>query len=395
MASNRAEKVSDLLKKEISLIITNEIKDPRLQNINITAVKVSDDIGIATVFYSIIGESIHKSDSKIDDRILKKFSGMIRSNLAKKIKIRRIPKIIFRFDESIEYSENIEKALKKFKIMNGFILVDKETGISSNSIVQQVKKKLKVKKVGHLGTLDPLAKGLVILAINRATKFSSYFLESDKSYDVQIKLGIATDTDDSTGTIIHESQNYPESESVKKELLSFIGESMQVPPFFSALKHKGKPLYKYAREGNFISKPSRRIFISKIENFNYKNKICSFRVDCSKGTYIRSIARDIGNKLECGAHMTSLTRISQGNFRLENARKSSDVTKENIICIEDAFKNLDKILINTNDEKKFINGVSLPNLHHKDSLLRVFSKSNIFLGIGEIKGNHLKHKQLV
>ena len=115
MASNRAEKVSDLLKKEISLIITNEIKDPRLQNINITAVKVSDDIGIATVFYSIIGESIHKSDSKIDDRILKKFSGMIRSNLAKKIKIRRIPKIIFRFDESIEYSENIEKLLRNIK----------------------------------------------------------------------------------------------------------------------------------------------------------------------------------------------------------------------------------------------------------------------------------------
>ena len=115
MASNRAEKVSDLLKKEISLIITNEIKDPRLQNINITAVKVSDDIGIAKVFYSIIGESIHKSDSKIDDKILKKFSGMIRSNLAKKIKIRRIPKILFRFDESIEYSENIEKLLRNLK----------------------------------------------------------------------------------------------------------------------------------------------------------------------------------------------------------------------------------------------------------------------------------------
>ena len=115
MASNRSEKVSDLLKKEVSLIITNEIKDPRLQNINITAVKVSDDIGIATVFYSIIGESIHKSDSKIDDKILKKFSGMIRSNLAKKIKIRRIPKILFRFDESIEYSENIEKLLRNLK----------------------------------------------------------------------------------------------------------------------------------------------------------------------------------------------------------------------------------------------------------------------------------------
>ena len=115
MASNRAEKVSDLLKEEISLIIINQIKDPRLQNINITAVKVSEDIGIATVFYSIIGESIHKSESKIDEKILKKFSGMIRSNLAKKIKIRRIPKIIFRFDESIEYSENIEKLLRNLK----------------------------------------------------------------------------------------------------------------------------------------------------------------------------------------------------------------------------------------------------------------------------------------
>jgi|TARA_B100001540_G_C15554101_1_gene527320 ribosome-binding factor A len=115
MTSNRSDKVADLLKKEISLIITNEIKDIRLQNINITAVKVSDDIGIATVFYTVIGESIHKEESKIDEIILEKFSGMVRSNLAKKIKIRRVPKIKFRFDESIEYSENIEKLLKNLK----------------------------------------------------------------------------------------------------------------------------------------------------------------------------------------------------------------------------------------------------------------------------------------
>ena len=115
MASNRSDKVADLLKKEISLIITNEIKDIRLQNINITAVKVSDDIGIATVFYTVIGESIHKKESKIDEKILEKFSGMVRSNLSKKIKIRRVPKIKFKFDESIEYSENIEKLLKNLK----------------------------------------------------------------------------------------------------------------------------------------------------------------------------------------------------------------------------------------------------------------------------------------
>lgn len=112
MQAKRSDKVGDLLKKEISLIISSEIKDPRLQNINITAVKVSDDIGIATVFYTIIGESIQKTQSNIDSKILEKLSGMIRSNLSKKIKIRRIPKIKFRFDESIEYSENIEKLLK-------------------------------------------------------------------------------------------------------------------------------------------------------------------------------------------------------------------------------------------------------------------------------------------
>ena len=112
MQTKRSDKVGDLLKKEISLIISSEINDPRLQNINITAVKVSDDIGIATVFYTIIGESIQKTQSDIDSKILEKLSGMIRSNLAKKIKIRRIPKIKFRFDESIEYSENIEKLLK-------------------------------------------------------------------------------------------------------------------------------------------------------------------------------------------------------------------------------------------------------------------------------------------
>ena len=115
MQTKRSDKVSDLLKKEISLIISSEIKDPRLQNINITAVKVSDDIGIATVFYTIIGKSIQKTQSNIDSKILEKLSGMIRSNLAKRIKIRRIPKIKFRFDESIEYSENIEKLLKNLK----------------------------------------------------------------------------------------------------------------------------------------------------------------------------------------------------------------------------------------------------------------------------------------
>ena len=279
--------------------------------------------------------------------------------------------------------------------MNGFILVNKESGVSSNFIVQHIKKKIKAKKVGHLGTLDPLASGLLILAINRATKFSSYFLESDKSYDVEVELGASTDTDDSTGKIIYESNNFPVKSSIKNELESFIGESMQVPPFFSALKYKGKPLYKYAREGELIAKPPRKILVTRIESIDFDGKICSFKIYCSKGTYIRSIARDLGERLGCGAHMKSLMRISQGDFNITNAKSISDILEEDIICIKDAFKNLEKIKIQHNDEKKFINGVTIPNFNFQDAQYRIFNKNNNFVGIGEIIKNNLKHKQLV
>ena len=279
--------------------------------------------------------------------------------------------------------------------MNGFILVNKESGVSSNFIVQHIKKKIKAKKVGHLGTLDPLASGLLILAINRATKFSSYFLESDKSYDVEVELGASTDTDDSTGKIIYESNNFPVKSSIKNELESFIGESMQVPPFFSALKYKGKPLYKYAREGELIAKPPRKILVTRIESIDFDGKICSFKIYCSKGTYIRSIARDLGERLGCGAHMKSLIRISQGDFNVRNAKSASDIIQEDIISIEDAFKNLEIIKIQHNDEKKFINGVTIPNFNFQDAQYRIFNKNNNFVGIGEIIKNNLKHKQLV
>ena len=279
--------------------------------------------------------------------------------------------------------------------MNGFILINKQKDVSSNFVVQEIKKKIKAKKVGHTGTLDPLASGLLVIAIDRATKFSSYFLESNKSYDVEVSLGISTDPDDSTGNIISESSDCPDEASVMKELYRFKGESMQVPPFFSALKHKGKPLYYYARKGEFISKPARKIKVTDIDDFKYKNKICSFRIQCSKGTYIRSIARDLGEKLGCGAHMKSLTRISQGKFCISKSKKVSNITKDDIISIESAFEDLDSITIIPQDEKKFINGVTISELKQKDNIYRVFSKDNTFIGIGEIKDSFLNHKQLV
>ena len=170
---------------------------------------------------------------------------------------------------------------------------------------------------------------------------------------------------------------------------------MQVPPFFSALKYKGKPLYKYAREGVLIAKSPRKILVTRIESIDFDGKICSFKIYCSKGTYIRSIARDLGERLGCGAHMKSLIRISQGDFDVTNAKSASDIVEEDIISIEDAFKNLEKIKIQHNDEKKFINGVTIPNFNFQDAQYRIFNKNNNFVGIGEIIKNNLKHKQLV
>ena len=279
--------------------------------------------------------------------------------------------------------------------MDGFILINKEIGETSNNVVQKVKKALKAKKVGHLGTLDPIAEGLLILAVNKATKFSSYFLESDKSYEVKVELGKSTDTDDSSGKIIFESNVDLSKKMIRENLFSFIGESEQIPPFFSALKYQGKPLYKYAREGQFINKPARKIIIKEINDFKYSNKVCSFTVYCSKGTYIRSLARDLGEKLKCGAHMIALKRIRQHNFKLSDAVNILEISKEKIIPIEAAFNNFKKIIINSEDAKKFINGVKNIYNDNPDNLYKISNNEGIFLGIGQVKNKNLRHKQLV
>ena len=283
--------------------------------------------------------------------------------------------------------------------MNGFLLVNKEKGHSSNSVVQKIKKNFSVNKVGHLGTLDPDAVGLLIIAINRATKFSSYFLNSDKSYFVEIKLGIITDTDDATGNIIKQCDVNCKQNEVRKEIEGFIGVSMQKPPFFSALKHKGKPLYEYARKGEFINKDFREIEIKEIKNITYKDSICAFEISCSKGTYIRSIARDLGENLGCGGHMLSLKRISQHNFNIKNAFTVNKISMNQLIRIDHAFKNFNKINLNKNDTKKFVNGVRFTNGELRElwkiNLNRIYSDRGDFLGIGETKMGYLKHKQLV
>ena len=280
-------------------------------------------------------------------------------------------------------------------MINGFLLVNKGPGITSSRVVQIVKKKFQLKKVGHLGTLDPMATGLLIIALNRATKFASLLLQSEKSYRAEVTLGIQTDTDDAEGEAISSKKVDITELEIKETLLTFLGASYQLPPDYSALKHKGKPMYKYARDGIKVEKAERKIFIKNIQNILIEIPKVSFDISCSKGTYIRSIARDLGAKLGCGAHLSGLIRTSQEKFMLSDACSLDDINLEDIISLEKAFEDLDFIKLNEKDSKAFIHGRSIERDFDHTNLLRVYDSANQFIAIGKNSSNGFKHEYLV
>ena len=280
-------------------------------------------------------------------------------------------------------------------MINGFLLINKDPGITSSGVVQIVKKKFQLKKVGHLGTLDPMATGLLIIAINRATKFASLLLQSEKSYRAEVTLGIQTDTDDAEGEAISSKKVDITELEIKETLLTFLGTSYQMPPDYSALKHKGKPMYKYARDGIKVEKAERKIFIKNIQNILIEIPKVSFDISCSKGTYIRSIARDLGAKLGCGAHLSGLIRTSQEKFMLSDACSLDDINLEDIISLEKAFEDLDFIKLNEKDSKAFIHGRSIERDFDHTNLLRVYDSANQFIAIGKNSSKGFKHEYLV
>ncbi len=274
-------------------------------------------------------------------------------------------------------------------------MVNKDAGITSSRVVQILKKKFNLKKVGHLGTLDPMATGLLIIAINRATKFASLLLQSEKSYRAEVTLGTQTDTDDAEGEAISSKTIHKNKSEIKEALLTFLGESKQLPPNYSALKHKCKPMYKYARDGIKVHKPARKIFIKNINNIQINLPKVSFDIKCSKGTYIRSIARDLGIKLGCGAHLSKLIRTSQEKFMLSDACSIEDTNLEKLISLESAFEDLDFIKLNEGDTSAFLHGRSIEtNFEHTD-LLRVYDADDKFIAIGKKTSKGFKHEYLV
>lgn len=219
--------------------------------------------------------------------------------------------------------------------MDGILLIDKPAGLTSHKVVEIIRKKLGLKKVGHAGTLDPLATGLLVIMLGKATKLSNSLISQFKTYQVEMKLFLETDTDDLEGKIVKNEKERIFTEKQIQEVVSFFNNYTywQQPPLHSAIKIKGKKLYQYARKGVKVEVSPRQVTIKKIELVNYdqEKNLVNFIVECSKGTYVRSLVKDIAKKLETVATVSQLRRISSGNFQIEQAVKLEEVAKEEII----------------------------------------------------------------
>lgn len=288
--------------------------------------------------------------------------------------------------------------------MNGIILINKEKKWTSHDIVAKVKNILHT-KVGHTGTLDPNATGVLPLLLGDATKVSKYLIEHDKEYIAEIKLGMKTDTADEEGNVIEKENidvtNYSK-EYVENTLKKFIGKSYQTPPIYSAIKVNGKKLYDYARSKEKVEIPKREIEIYSIEliDIEEKENIIEFWVHCSKGTYIRTLCENIANELGTIGYMKNLQRIKVGKFdikdsiTIEQLMNEMNNIKKYIITIENLFQNVDKIILNSSELEKFLNGVKIIN-NKKDGIYRIYNEKNKFIGIGVNKDKKIKRDIII
>ena len=292
--------------------------------------------------------------------------------------------------------------------MDGIILINKEKGCTSHDVVNKVKHIFN-EKVGHTGTLDPNATGLLPILVGKGTKLSAYLINHDKEYEVTLKLGIKTDTADSEGKVINEQNvdnSMMQSEKIVKVLDSFIGKQMQTPPIYSAIKINGKKLYEYVRKNIEVEIEPRQIeiFSIQLDEINEDEKIICFTVKCSKGTYIRSLCEDIAERLGTTGYMKELNRVKVGIFdiknsikieELENNKDNEDFLKRNLISIEELFIKLygenNTIFLSDRKLNLFLNGVKL-KYGLKNGDYRIYNEKNEFIGIGSIQNSQLKRE---
>lgn len=290
--------------------------------------------------------------------------------------------------------------------INGVLNIFKNKGMTSFDVVRKIKFLASEKKVGHTGTLDPEATGVLPVCIGKATKTIDYIMNSNKAYDVKILLGVKTTTYDLEGEVVEKNETgHLTEDEVSNAVLSFIGEYDQVPPMYSALKKNGVRLYDLARQGIEVEREARRINIYNISNLIIDLPYVYMKVNCSKGTYIRSLCYDIGETLKVGATMAELNRSETSIFKQENSVNIEDLTKENIqdyiISIEEALSFYPKITVNNSFTKLLINGVKVFDKRltnekiEKNILYRVYDSEETFIGIGKQDDKGFKIEKLL
>lgn len=278
--------------------------------------------------------------------------------------------------------------------MRGLLLIDKPEGITSFGAVARIKRLAGVKRVGHTGTLDPMATGVLPVLIGRPTVLCDCLLEADKEYIAQIQLGVTTDTLDRTGTVLKTSPVSVSKERLQKVLQGFLGKSMQLPPMYSALKKDGVRLYELARNGQEVERRPREIEIKELELLHFENGLFSVRVACSKGTYIRSLAADIGERLATGAVLTGLRRTKTAGFSVRDCIPLEQITADNISSLllneERAVLGYPAVTVSAKQAARFSNGgdLALERLHlpeaGKDGSIFRVKCNGLFYGLGAI-----------
>ena len=280
--------------------------------------------------------------------------------------------------------------------MNGILLINKPKDYTSHDIVAVIKR-LTNEKVGHTGTLDPNATGVLPLLVGKATGLSKYLINHDKIYIATLKLGIKTDTADGEGNVIEEKEipNINE-EKINNVFKGMLGEQNQVPPMYSAIKINGKKLYEYARSGRTVKIEPRKITIydMKLVEYNKTNKKIIFKISCSKGTYIRTVCENVAEKLNTVGYMKELERLKVGEFSIENSvgieqiKKDPSIIEQNIITIEEFFNNKENINLTEKELNIFLNGGKLIKILEND-IYNIYVRER-YIGIGRIENNNLK-----
>ena len=277
--------------------------------------------------------------------------------------------------------------------INGVLLLDKPLGFSSNQALQKVKWLYQAAKAGHTGTLDPLATGLLPICLGEATKFAQYVTDADKTYFATIQLGATTTTGDAEGEVLSTAPVNVSLSQFQATSQQFIGEISQVPPMYSALKHEGKALYEYAREGVNIARQPRLISIINIVVNKFEVDVAQITVTCSKGTYIRTLAEDIGAKLGCGAHLIGLCRTETAGYLLAQAvtieqleAMTTEIRDAQLLPVDSAIENLPKVALNTDCVHFIMQGQAVWQAGKvPDGDLRLYDEQNHFLGLGNLQ----------